>query len=489
MSAKKQQRTDEEPKLASGNARATFEAPRPHYTRHKVLIALTVIVLAIVGFGGYGYLRYNGSLAQVEVAHVVIDRAATTKQLEEAVQHNLDAFRLSIVGPDGATQTYTADQAGISFDVSQTVDQALAKKDQHDPLKSLQWWQKDEVPMVLRVDEDKLADFIDHHATVVTTAPLGATLGVDNGVVHTTDPKPGTGYSLAEPRETLLSAAQAAGTNRLPLTYGVLQPAVDSSKLQPIKAKIERLLGHPNVTFTLQGKVFRPDAATIGSWVEPILPDANKANLEYNSGKIQAYLDGIAKPYINEPRSQVTLTDPGGVVTVLVSGKNGTDIAHKTDIAAAISQQLAHDQVIDQQLIIDDAPYGSVAAQTYDKWLVADLTNKRMYAYEKSTLVNTFRISAGAPATPTAIGQFAIYSKVRAQDMRGSNADGSSYFQPNVEWVNYFFGGMAIHGNYWRPDYWFGQINSSHGCIGLRNPDAKWIYEWAPVGTPVITHL
>jgi lipoprotein-anchoring transpeptidase ErfK/SrfK len=26
----------------------------------------------------------------------------------------------------------------------------------------------------------------------------------------------------------------------------------------------------------------------------------------------------------------------------------------------------------------------------------------------------------------------------------------------------------------------------SHGCVNLRTPDARWLYEWAEIGTPVI---
>ncbi len=141
-----------------------------------------------------------------------------------------------------------------------------------------------------------------------------------------------------------------------------------------------------------------------------------------------------------------------------------------------------------RELSIDDAAFKTVNAETYDKWLVVDLTNKRMAAYEGSTLIRTFNVSAGAPATPTVVGQYKIFAKVRRQNMSGLNTDGSTYFQPNVEWTNYFYGDYAIHGNYWRPTSWFGNINSSHGCVGITNPEAQWIFEWAPVGTTVITH-
>ncbi len=111
-----------------------------------------------------------------------------------------------------------------------------------------------------------------------------------------------------------------------------------------------------------------------------------------------------------------------------------------------------------------------------------------MYAYEKTNLMRTFLVSAGEPGTPTVLGQYAIKTKVAKQDMRGQNTDGSRYSQTNVQWVNYFHQDYAIHGNHWRPTSYFGNINSSHGCVGIVNSDAEWIYNWAPVGTPVIVY-
>jgi lipoprotein-anchoring transpeptidase ErfK/SrfK len=107
-----------------------------------------------------------------------------------------------------------------------------------------------------------------------------------------------------------------------------------------------------------------------------------------------------------------------------------------------------------------------------------------LYAYQNGQLVNTFLITAGAPATPTPIGEFHIWDKVALQTMTGPG-----YVQPRVPWINYFdHSGDAVHGNYWRPSSVFGNVNTSHGCVGVQVDQAEWIYNWAPIGTTVITH-
>jgi lipoprotein-anchoring transpeptidase ErfK/SrfK len=60
---------------------------------------------------------------------------------------------------------------------------------------------------------------------------------------------------------------------------------------------------------------------------------------------------------------------------------------------------------------------------------------------------------------------------------------GPGYDLPNVQWVMYFYRDYSLHGAYWHNN--FGQP-MSHGCVNMRNEDAKWLYDWAPEGTSVM---
>ena len=106
-----------------------------------------------------------------------------------------------------------------------------------------------------------------------------------------------------------------------------------------------------------------------------------------------------------------------------------------------------------------------------------DLSEQRLTAYEGETEVLTALVSTGVRRYPTPPGEYKILYKVRIQPMSGPG-----YYVPNVEWVSYFLDGYAIHGTYWHNN--FGHP-MSHGCVNLRNEDAKWVYEWAPLGTPL----
>ena len=64
--------------------------------------------------------------------------------------------------------------------------------------------------------------------------------------------------------------------------------------------------------------------------------------------------------------------------------------------------------------------------------------------------------------------------------------DGDSFSLPGVPWTCFFAspGGYAFHGTYWHNNF---GLQMSHGCVNMRNEDAKWLFRWTtPVFDPVI---
>jgi len=277
-------------------------------------------------------------------------------------------------------------------------------------------------------------------------------------------------------------------TAPLRLSLQTTKPAINTEQLASAKQKLTQILNQ-KISLQVDGQNVTAHPADIGSWVE-ITPVAKShtVDITVNSGKVLEYINHIAEAHIQPPRSQLVASQADGSTTVLVAGHNGVDILHKDELAAKIASQLLEAKGIRTDVAATYTPFKTISAHAYPKWIEVNTTTKHMYAFENTAQVREILVSAGAPATPTVTGEFAIYSKLRQQDMTGANADGSRYFQPNVPYVNYFYRDYAIHGNYWRPKSYFGNINSSHGCVGIQDADAEWIYNWAPVGTPVLVH-
>lgn len=127
----------------------------------------------------------------------------------------------------------------------------------------------------------------------------------------------------------------------------------------------------------------------------------------------------------------------------------------------------------------------AVNAPTTDKWIDVNVTNQTITAYEGTTPLKTILVSTGLPRTPTVLGTFKILRKYTAVRMTGGTPGIDYYDLPNVPYTMFFYQGYAIHGTYWHSN--FGHP-MSHGCVNLPTNEAKWFYDWAPVGTPVVSH-
>ncbi len=121
-----------------------------------------------------------------------------------------------------------------------------------------------------------------------------------------------------------------------------------------------------------------------------------------------------------------------------------------------------------------------VSGSTAGRWIDVNLSQQRLTAYQGNTAVFSALISGGLPRTPTVVGRFAVQTKLVSTRMRGPGYD-----LPGVPYTMYFYKGYAIHGTYWHNN--FGHP-MSHGCVNMRTDDAAWLFNWASIGTPVVTH-
>jgi lipoprotein-anchoring transpeptidase ErfK/SrfK len=116
----------------------------------------------------------------------------------------------------------------------------------------------------------------------------------------------------------------------------------------------------------------------------------------------------------------------------------------------------------------------------YGRWIDVDLTRQTLTAYQGDQVARTTLVSTGLARTPTPVGLFHVQSRMRYDDMSGPG-----YYLPDVPYVMYFYKGYGLHGTYWHAN--FGHP-MSHGCVNLPTEEARWLYYWAAVGTPVNIH-
>ncbi|MBE9208322.1 L,D-transpeptidase [Nostoc sp. LEGE 06077] len=114
------------------------------------------------------------------------------------------------------------------------------------------------------------------------------------------------------------------------------------------------------------------------------------------------------------------------------------------------------------------------------RWIQINLSTQRLTAWEGKKPVYAVTISTGKQSTPTRIGSFKIQSKHKSARMRGRDYD-----VPNVPYTMFYQGNYGIHGAYWHNKF---GTPVSHGCINVAPNHAKWLFNWASLGTPVVIH-
>jgi lipoprotein-anchoring transpeptidase ErfK/SrfK len=134
------------------------------------------------------------------------------------------------------------------------------------------------------------------------------------------------------------------------------------------------------------------------------------------------------------------------------------------------------------------------------KVILVSLSGQWLYAYEDSTPVFNNAVETGRPELPTPTGRFSVLAKVRDVMFTSPWPVGSPYYYEPTH-VNYALqfkaGGFFLHDAWWHVKFGPGSNvphqlpdgrweTGSHGCIGMPIPDAKRLYNWAPIGTPVI---
>ncbi|MGF7229527.1 MAG: L,D-transpeptidase family protein [Candidatus Saccharibacteria bacterium] len=131
-----------------------------------------------------------------------------------------------------------------------------------------------------------------------------------------------------------------------------------------------------------------------------------------------------------------------------------------------------------------------------DKAIIISISKRHLWACETGNSAYDSAVVTGmeniaADLTPT--GTYHIYGKQTNLYLNGSDSTGSwhDYVYYWMPFLNNQYGTYGFHDATWRAPTDFGNIDpysdkGSHGCVELPLATAKWLFNWAAVGTTVI---
>lgn len=174
-----------------------------------------------------------------------------------------------------------------------------------------------------------------------------------------------------------------------------------------------------------------------------------------------------------------------------ISQKLGVDLA---DLAAANSISLQSVIYTGQSLVVPQPgvvydpiplPQEPPPPVVTDKYVLVDISEQHLYAYESNLLVFSFVASTGMN-NATRTGSFSVLDKI-------PNAYGATWdlWMPN--WLGIYWAGSLENGIHALPilsngtQLWAGYLGTpiSFGCIVLGVNEAQQLYDWVDIGTPV----
>lgn len=465
--------------------------------RTKVLAASAAALVVVLGGAGTAYAvqHQDRALPHTSIAGMDVG-GQTLAEVTDAVQAKADGARLTLVTPEGSRTASLAD-LGYTVDAAATAHRVLEGRSLSTYARALVS-DKDLDPVVSS-DPAKLRGYAHRLVPAERAQPKDAAvrLAADRQSFALV---PAVIGASIDPQA--IGAAAAASAHDLdPRTVRVslrdVAPAVPTQAAQALANKANALVTS-TVKVSLADVTFSPSKVERASWVT--LPAKASGAPAVNRAKVAAWVgaraDATETPAVDGSR---LLTTSGTVLRVTKDKADGRTITNSADVVSRLTASLTANKAYRGEFaskvvparwhdrrIADGTQNLAYQAAAGEKWIDVNLSRHTVTAYLGGKVaLGPVAMVNGASATPSIVGTYHINRKYETDRMRGSNADGSLYDTPDVPWVSYFQGGYALHGAPWRSSFGYA---ASHGCINLPVSTAKWVFDWAPIGTPVVSH-
>ena len=459
-------------------------------TGHKVRNTLLTVAgsvlgaaLLVVGCGAVGSSYFDSHAKPgAELAGRDLTGFSMT-QVRNVAATLIENYRASLQ-LDGKVVEATQKDLGITFDLDKTVGGVMnagstaVVSDRYNPFNTKH------ALLVMSVDEGKLQNYLND--TFISdeqrSVPALVVYDGDQGAFVVQPGKDGTKADAAKVAQQL----KAGGGIGEALTIATTSesPLITADSAQQTADTANQLLATP-YKVTAASVSYTIPASSIASWVQ-FTPDEDAGTIQMGINTEQASADippmlseNLSKPVVAQ---QSIATPDGRVMGVQQEGVNGTEVEDPAAVTAQIVQALVDRTGMDATVPAKATPFTEQQTQIAEgtKWVEINRSNFTVTRWEGSTALSTWSVVIGKPSTPTHTGIFHVYAKVTKQDMRGAD-----YVQPNVKWIAYFDGDIALHGNYWVSSFGWA---ASHGCVGMPESQAEVMFNWIEYNTLVWVH-
>ena len=487
------------PAATHPGAESSQDEPRRRRRWPLGLAAAALLLLGVVGAGGYAYAaHYDGRAVPGTTVAGTDVSGKSREEVVATIEERTKSTKVDISGD--VTASATLADLGTTVDAQATADAVMARGDTlSEKLHALV--SKGEIPVVTTTDKTKVSSYATSLIPEDRAKARNATvvLGEDGTTFTTTSSSKGSSLDA----EALTQAAQKAATSldssSISLTITSADPKVSDSDAQKVADKANNWVSQ-DITVTMGEDSYTAESTDKASWITVKNSTDTAPTIAVDSSKVSQWVKTQAEEASSEPvTGERNINASGQVVSTPTEAKDGKTVNNADAVASSITQSLGSSKAYSgsfeattvkaewkERTIANGAEKLPYQAAPGEKWVDLNLSNKTVTAYEGATVVHgPVSIVDGAAETPTVTGTYKVYLQYESQTMRGENADGSPYVAEDVPWVSYFYSGYAFHGAGWRSSFGY---SGSHGCVNMPVPEAQWIYNWVDTNTVVHSH-
>lgn len=471
-------------------------------SRHWWIVGLSVTaVLAACALAGLLVFFRTHALPGATVGEVSV-AGQTPQQVTATLRESVAEQTVTLTGLDKDEVSIPLVETGVSVDVEETVTELFA------PNRSLtgiaqNLFSSHRVVPAVSVDPSRVENLAASLVEVETARPVdgAARFDPDSGTFYTQQAAAGTAVDETKLQRELELVAESMRSGEVTVPTETSQPQVTTEQALRAVQKANAFLDAELWAVDSYGDSRSPDRQTRVNWIS-FTGVGDSYQPELADTAVTQWADEFADETTTSPVVGLRNVDESGTeLAVSLPAQDGYGVTNVDQVVKAFTDALLLET--DATVIFtygdlpatwqdrpalegtENLPYRPAAGE---KWLDLNLSTNSVTAYEGSTVVGgPWLMVPGEPRTPTVTGEYNVYLKYEIQDMRGENVDGSKYLTKDVPWVTYFYGGYAFHGAPWRSSFGWSGPGGSHGCVNMEPVDAKFIYDWADMGTKVIS--
>lgn len=508
---------------------ATGGPSRPtgrHGRRRALIIVVSILaVLAVVLTGGaLAYAKQYEDKALPGTTVLGQDVAGkSAEEISTLVAEQGKGVTVAVTAGDQQVDA-TLEELGVSVDADATAQAALGRDASLPDVVASTWSGEHPIEPVVDVDEDAVSTFAEGLVPEEMKKPVDAKVTFDEDA-KTWNAVPGRNGQGVDPQplvEAVSQKAPALEDFSVEQPLEEIAPAITTEEAEKTVGTISSLLEQPMSISSAEDTTHEVSPERRSSWLSVAPDDSGKAlEVSVDEDAVRAWVSDRAADDSVEAKDGIEQVDEHGeVVKVVSKKKDGLEITNSdavaddliaalqgtTPLEAAFKTKKIESEVEkvdapedekddaskddDKDKSKDDDKDKPADKPTGEKWIDVDLSNKTVTAYVGDTPVWGPRSMVdGKEGNETPAGSYEIYLRYDRQDMTNAayypEGHEKYYYTEDVPWVQYFHHGYGFHGAPWRSSFGY---SGSHGCINMPVSDAKWLYDWASMGTRVESH-